>query len=222
MADTVLLEFEIVHMDELAGLLQRFKQVLVFLHACGDYGHLIVRIERESLLSEGIHHDAVRLLCYGREPQKVAEAEKRGLPNIKSMVDAIPAYVAPESVEAFEKFGVFTKTELESRVEIEYETYAKTINIENTDENGNVLSEFNYPKGMSPIGDVHDMFVFAGKVNGLTADIALDFRPFFSGTVANMPMGNLLRVDIVIAECEPRYNDLPCLFVLAIIQPRAT
>ena len=46
------------------------------------------------------------------------------------MVDAIPAYVAPESVAAFEKFGVFTKTELESRVEIEYETYAKTINIE--------------------------------------------------------------------------------------------
>ena len=73
MADAVLLEFEIVHMDELAGLLQRFKQVLVFLHACGDYGHLIVRIERKSLLSEGIHHDAVRLLCYGREPQKVAE-----------------------------------------------------------------------------------------------------------------------------------------------------
>ena len=46
------------------------------------------------------------------------------------MVDAIPAYIAPESVEAFEKFGVFTKAELESRVEIEYETYAKTINIE--------------------------------------------------------------------------------------------
>ena len=41
-----------------------------------------------------------------------------------------PAYVAPESVAAFEKFGVFTKTELESRAEIEYETYAKTINIE--------------------------------------------------------------------------------------------
>ena len=60
----------------------------------------------------------------------VAEAQKRGLPNIKSMVDAIPAYTAPESVAAFEKFGVFTKSELESRVEIEYETYAKTINIE--------------------------------------------------------------------------------------------
>jgi glutamine synthetase len=60
----------------------------------------------------------------------VEEAAKRGLPNIKSMVEAIPAYIAPESIAAFEKFGVFTETELKSRVEIEFETYAKTINIE--------------------------------------------------------------------------------------------
>ena len=60
----------------------------------------------------------------------MAEAEKRGLPNIKSMVDAIPAYATDKAVALFEKFGVFTKVELESRVEIEYETYAKTINIE--------------------------------------------------------------------------------------------
>lgn len=66
----------------------------------------------------------------GYSDEWVAEAERRGLPNIKSMVDAIPAYIAEESVAAFEKFHVFTKTELESRVEIEYETYAKTINIE--------------------------------------------------------------------------------------------
>ena len=46
------------------------------------------------------------------------------------MVEAISAYTLPESVALFEKFGVFTKAELESRVEIEYETYAKTINIE--------------------------------------------------------------------------------------------
>ena len=60
----------------------------------------------------------------------VKEAERRGLPNLKSMVEAIPAYLEPKSVAAFEKFGVFTRTELESRVEVEYETYAKTINIE--------------------------------------------------------------------------------------------
>ena len=46
------------------------------------------------------------------------------------MVDAIPEYVAPSSVEVFEKFGVFSRSELESRKEIEYEIYAKTINIE--------------------------------------------------------------------------------------------
>lgn len=66
----------------------------------------------------------------GYSDEWVAEAEKRGLPNIKSMVDAIPAYATDKAVSLFEKFGVFTKIELESRVEIEYETYAKTINIE--------------------------------------------------------------------------------------------
>ena len=66
----------------------------------------------------------------GYSDEWVVEAERRGLPNIKSMVDAIPQYVATENVKVFEKFGVFTKAELESRVEIEYETYSKTINIE--------------------------------------------------------------------------------------------
>ena len=66
----------------------------------------------------------------GYSDEWVEEAAKRGLPNIKSMVEAIPAYIDPKSVEAFEKFGVFTKVELESRTEIQYETYAKTINIE--------------------------------------------------------------------------------------------
>lgn len=75
-------------------------------------------------------HERVIFNGNGYSDEWVEEAARRGLPNIKSMVDAIPAYTAPESVAAFEKFGVFTKSELESRVEIEYETYAKTINIE--------------------------------------------------------------------------------------------
>ncbi|MDD3184469.1 MAG: glutamine synthetase III [Anaerostipes sp.] len=60
----------------------------------------------------------------------VAEAEKRGLPNLKSMVDAIPTLVTEKSIKMFEKFGVYTKAELESRVEILFEQYAQTINIE--------------------------------------------------------------------------------------------
>lgn len=60
----------------------------------------------------------------------VEEAARRGLPNIKSMVEAIPAMTTEKAVELFEKFNVFTRAELESRAEIQYESYAKAINIE--------------------------------------------------------------------------------------------
>ena len=60
----------------------------------------------------------------------VEEAERRGLPNIKSMVEAVPALLTEDTVSMFEKFKVFTKAELESRVEIKYENYSKAINIE--------------------------------------------------------------------------------------------
>ncbi|MBO5459110.1 MAG: glutamine synthetase III [Lachnospira sp.] len=60
----------------------------------------------------------------------IAEAERRGLPNIPSMVDAIPALTTPKAISLFESFGVFTEAELKSRAEIKYEAYAKAINIE--------------------------------------------------------------------------------------------
>ena len=60
----------------------------------------------------------------------VEEAERRGLPNIRSMVEAIPAMVTDTAIKLFERFGVFTEAELRSRAEIQYETYAKAINIE--------------------------------------------------------------------------------------------
>ena len=66
----------------------------------------------------------------GYSDEWVAEAERRGLPNIKSMVEAIPAITTEKAVELFERFSVFTKAELESRAEIQYEAYAKAINIE--------------------------------------------------------------------------------------------
>lgn len=66
----------------------------------------------------------------GYTEEWVQEAKRRGLPNITSMVDAIPALNTEKSVRLFEKFKVFTKAELDSRVEIEYETYAKEMNIE--------------------------------------------------------------------------------------------
>jgi glutamine synthetase len=66
----------------------------------------------------------------GYSDEWVAEAERRGLPNIKSMIEAASTLTTDKAVKLFEKFGIFTKVELESREEIIYETYAKTINIE--------------------------------------------------------------------------------------------
>lgn len=66
----------------------------------------------------------------GYSDEWVKEAERRGLPNIGSMVEAIPALTTDKAVKMFEKFKVFTRAELESRAEIKYENYAKAINIE--------------------------------------------------------------------------------------------
>ncbi|MBQ8041387.1 MAG: glutamine synthetase III [Lachnospiraceae bacterium] len=60
----------------------------------------------------------------------VREAARRGLPNIDNMVDTVEVLTKEKSVKLFERFGIFTKAELESRAEILYETYSKTINIE--------------------------------------------------------------------------------------------
>ena len=60
----------------------------------------------------------------------VQEAARRGLPNLASMVDAVPALTTQKAEELFTKFGIYTKSELEARAEILYETYVKTIKIE--------------------------------------------------------------------------------------------
>lgn len=60
----------------------------------------------------------------------VEEAERRGLPNISSTVDAIPALIAEKSLELFNKHQVLNKEELYSRYEILLENYCKQLNIE--------------------------------------------------------------------------------------------
>ena len=59
-----------------------------------------------------------------------AEAAERGLPNLKTSADALPALTAPEVVEVFEKYGVLSETELKSRHAILCEQYEKVVNVE--------------------------------------------------------------------------------------------
>ena len=60
----------------------------------------------------------------------VAEAARRGLPNLASLVDAVPALTTEKAVRLFTKFGIYTQSELEARAEIMYETYIKVTKIE--------------------------------------------------------------------------------------------
>jgi len=60
----------------------------------------------------------------------VQEAERRGLPNLKSTVDAVKAIIAEKNINVFEKHKVLSRVELQSRYEINLENYVKTLNIE--------------------------------------------------------------------------------------------
>lgn len=58
------------------------------------------------------------------------EAERRGLLNLKTTLDALPRLTTPENLGLFEKYGVLSPRELESRAEVLFDQYFKTVNIE--------------------------------------------------------------------------------------------
>jgi glutamine synthetase len=66
----------------------------------------------------------------GYSEEWVAEAKRRGLPVINSMVDAVPVLLHDDVVSMYERFHIFNRTELASRSEIRYENYAKRTHIE--------------------------------------------------------------------------------------------
>lgn len=105
---------------------EAFAEVCDVLEKADDFDTAVHSLIKEYLTD----HQRIIFNGNGYSDEWVAEAEKRGLPNIKSMVEAIPALTTDKAVELFGKFGVFTKAELESRAEIKYENYAKAINIE--------------------------------------------------------------------------------------------
>jgi glutamine synthetase len=66
----------------------------------------------------------------GYSDEWVEEAERRGLPNIRSTVDAIPVMIRPENVEFFAKAHTYSEAECYARYEILLENYVKTITVE--------------------------------------------------------------------------------------------
>ncbi|SFU75297.1 glutamine synthetase III family protein [Butyrivibrio sp. M55] len=86
----------------------------------------IAEVLKETLVA----HKRVLFNGNGYTDEWVAEAAKRGLPNLKSLPDALPYFKEKESVDLFTKHGIFTKEEIDSRYEILLENYSKSIHIE--------------------------------------------------------------------------------------------
>ena len=105
---------------------EAFREACDILEASDDFEMAVHDIIKKNCAD----HQRIVFNGNGYSEEWVKEAERRGLPNITSMVDSIPALVTDKTVKLFEEFHVFSKAELESRVEIKYESYAKAINIE--------------------------------------------------------------------------------------------
>ena len=102
---------------------------------CEAADELEKAVDFDSACTKLIHdmmteHQRIVFNGNGYSDEWVEEAERRGLPNLRSMVDAVPALLTPKAEALFTKFGIYTKAELEARAEIMYETYAKVLKIE--------------------------------------------------------------------------------------------
>ena len=105
---------------------EAFRDVADELEKAEDFS-LAVHDMIKKLFTE---HQRVIFSGNGYSAEWVKEAERRGLPHYRSSIESVVELTSESSVKMFRDFGVYTKSELESRAEIEYETYAKTINIE--------------------------------------------------------------------------------------------
>ena len=126
----------------------------------------------QKLLKDVIdEHGSVIFNGNGYDAEWHTEAEKRGLPNLKTTIEALPAYTLPSTIAAFEKYGILTRRELESRKEIAYEHYVKSVNVE-----ANTVIEMAktiiYPAAMRYQGELADTAAKL-KAAGLEADSAV-------------------------------------------------
>ncbi|MBO4324438.1 MAG: glutamine synthetase III [Lachnospiraceae bacterium] len=106
-----------------ADTLQKFADIL---EKAPDFEQAVHNLIKDSLTE----HERIIFNGNGYAKEWVEEAERRGLPNLHSMVEAIPALTTEKAITVFTRQNVLTETELRSRSEIYYEIYAKQINIE--------------------------------------------------------------------------------------------
>jgi glutamine synthetase len=173
---------------------------------------------KELLVRTIKEHKAIIFNGNGYSDEWLEEAERRGLPNLVSTVDAVPQYTNAKYVSMFEKFKVYTKVEIESRTEILLENYAKVINIEALTMLDMARKQI-VPTAVRVTKDICDAALakkslgidnafeteYASKLSALTASIAeavktLDEKVIASQDIADMEaMAKFCRSDVFVA-----------------------
>ena len=108
---------------------EEFRRFADTLEACEDgeaFDNKVAEIIRDTFTK----HRRVIFNGNGYSEEWEKEAKRRGLPNLKTSVDAFKTFNSPENIELFRRQGVMSETEVTSRQEIMFENYAKVINIE--------------------------------------------------------------------------------------------
>ncbi|NLN03518.1 MAG: glutamine synthetase type III [Clostridiaceae bacterium] len=106
-----------------ADVLCEFANIL---EKSSNFKEDLIKIIKETIKK----HKRIIFNGNGYDEAWVQEAEKRGLSNLKTTPDALPAFVSEKSINLFTKHRVFSRQEVCSRYEILLENYSKTINIE--------------------------------------------------------------------------------------------
>lgn len=105
---------------------ESLDEICTRLESCEDFDAELRAVIRDTMKEHG------RIIFNGNNysAEWVAEAERRGLPNLSNTVDAAGALLEPESMAVLEKYHVLSRIECQSRYEIKLENYAKVIAIE--------------------------------------------------------------------------------------------
>ena len=105
---------------------EELRQFADILENADDFNTALDELVRKTVTD----HSRVIFNGDGYSSEWEAEAERRGLPNLKTTVDCLPELIRPEYIKVFTDHNVFTEAEVKSRYEIELETYSKVVNIE--------------------------------------------------------------------------------------------
>jgi glutamine synthetase len=160
--NTVLNTIAAEAIDELAGKLE------TKLGTGAGMPEAVMEIVKESYLAN-------RVVCFGGDNYSDAwhaEAEQRGLKNLKTTPDALPEVIAPDTVTAFEKYSVLSERELHSRYDVWLEQYSIRANIE-AEETFSIAQTMLLPAGLRQLALISDAGVSAleGEVRELVDEL---------------------------------------------------